>query len=518
MILDLVRHLTLNYCDNPTSIPDFQRILSEVAITDTDATNAIRYVLGPLVTFTQNEGWYVWDGTIHVNDQEGTLGTQILETYALGLAEVVSWARDIAKTSDRLRLTLPENEKKAKEIAAQIDAIAAYSKRLRQAGTLKTCNGLLAQKFARPNDYFDADTDWIVFENGYVTDTATMTQYLPPDPTRPVSRKMAVPVGQGEPTRLLGYLRQTTTEDAIDLLQQSAGAALLGSGAYKVVPLIIGRKDTFKSVYLGTISKVLGDYASSLPQSAILLRSNGFNFEQHKARGVRFLYLTELPHKALDETFIKALSGGGDMVNTAAKGQDVVEWKPQCVLHVSGNVPPKMNVADEGITGRFVWINFTYHVPLDQQIPNLDRELVQGEGGQILNWILQGARRVLTQGRIIIPQSIQDDSSRRTIESSPVLQWLSEIMASGDVEVRKDTSLARTAFWTESLAWQSYNAWAFDNGTTERLNKSEWRDILNTHLEIPRALQKARANSGYVLWGIVPVHRKAEHYEMGGAA
>jgi putative DNA primase/helicase len=119
-----------------------------------------------------------------------------------------------------------------------------------------------------------------------------------------------------------------------------------------------------KSVFLSTISSLLGDYCRTAPASAF----TASNTEQHPTdlaglRGARFVTAIETEDgRWWAEAKIKLLTGG-DRITARFMRQDFFEYVPQFKLVVAGNHKPGLRNVDEAIRRRLHLIPFTVTIP-----------------------------------------------------------------------------------------------------------------------------------------------------------
>ena len=126
-----------------------------------------------------------------------------------------------------------------------------------------------------------------------------------------------------------------------------------------------GRGSNGKGVLGATILELLGDYATGLPQKALLRKR--YDDDADKAttslnalENRRFAISEELPLKAeLNTELVKTLSGG-DRINIRKNYGEYRTIRNFAKLNISGNYNPRLeNVTDEGILRRIMNMPFT---------------------------------------------------------------------------------------------------------------------------------------------------------------
>lgn len=469
--------------NNPSAVAG---VVAELPLSDMDVAAFMADIFGERIHYNGAQGWFEWDGTVHQRDYTDTLGIALATRFSRALSKVTDAVRsEIARWSDQT-----DRERGMKFLAPAL----TYLERTKNNAGMRGLTSVLRDVFTVDNNYFDRDHMWAVMRDGRVIHLAKSIGFErliieEPSPARPVTRKLGVSVEEGvtgRPERFLRYLRATVSSDEeITYLQTAAGAALLGEGTAKNIPHLVGPPHTFKSVYLATLDQVFGDYAGTLPATALVARyGGGTNFAQSRARGVRFLWLSEPQTTRTDDAFLKNLSGGGEPINTEEKGKDSVAWKAQCVLHIAANHIVKFDSRDTAIVSRMNIVEFNNQVKEEDIIPDLHSELVDHEGDEIFMWIFEGALRYANENVIKVPAIIRDRGQDHVVESSPVLRWLKEMVADGEL-VRLEKQV-KSHMVKEKDAWAKFEQWCFDNMEPKRINKRDWLSEIYAYLGVPK--------------------------------
>jgi putative DNA primase/helicase len=167
-------------------------------------------------------------------------------------------------------------------------------------------------------------------------------------------------------------MRETTNEDngLIVFLQQCSGCMLTGDIREHALLFIYGPGGNGKSVWLNTVSGILGDYCRTAPMETFTASpTDRHPTELAMLRGARMVCATETEEgRPWAESKIKQLTGG-DRVAARFMRQDFFEFQPQFKLVVIGNHKPTPRNVDDAAKRRFNMVPFT-HKP-----PNPDREL-----------------------------------------------------------------------------------------------------------------------------------------------
>jgi putative DNA primase/helicase len=178
-----------------------------------------------------------------------------------------------------------------------------------------------------------------------------------------------------------------------DHLQRVAGCSLPGIVTEQKLVLLLGDGANGKTTYLEVWSRVMGDYAGSVPIGELMDE----RFANHRTylvrlRGRRLVITSEPSRRALlSEATVKQLTGGDPIIANRMR-RDPIEFYPTWLLVMAGNHRPA--VSD---TGRAIWrrlhpIPFTETIDDEDAEPELAATLARDEADGILAWMVEGCR------------------------------------------------------------------------------------------------------------------------------
>ena len=142
------------------------------------------------------------------------------------------------------------------------------------------------------------------------------------------------------------------------------GYCLTGDVREEKFMIWLGSGANGKGVLSRAMSALLGDYAATLPRTALATRfieNTGHTADLMPLVGARFSISEEIAQNVtLDGAWLKTLSGG-DLLRLSAKFKDFVTVKPTAKINFSSNYIPKIeNVADDaGMKRRLLIMPFT---------------------------------------------------------------------------------------------------------------------------------------------------------------
>ena len=202
------------------------------------------------------------------------------------------------------------------------------------------------------------------------------------------------------------FLDETTQgdKDFQRFLQQMCGYFLTGETNEHALFFVYGTGGNGKSVFLNTITNILGDYAVTAPMDVFTAgKSDRHPTELAMLRGARLVAVSETEEgRAWKESQLKSLTGG-DKITARFMRQDFFTYKPQFKLLIVGNHKPKISNVDEAIKRRIYIVPFV-HKPLEPDKYLEDK--LRLEYPQILHWMIEGLHDWQSHG-LIRPAVVQ---------------------------------------------------------------------------------------------------------------
>jgi putative DNA primase/helicase len=240
----------------------------------------------------------------------------------------------------------------------------------------------------------------------------------------------------GGDTELAGYLKRLS------------GYMLTGRTDEQILAFAYGTGANGKSVFINTISGILGDYARSAPIETFTDSA----VERHPTelamlRGARLVSAVETEQgRRWAESRIKSLTGG-DRVAARFMRQDFFEYVPQFKLLIAGNHKPSLRSVDEAIRRRLHLIPFAITIPPAERDPALSAKL-QAEWPAILAWMIEGCVEWQKHG-LMVPPAVQAATAQYIEAEDAFGLWFSECV------VRRET-----AYETTANLFASWKSWA----------------------------------------------------------
>jgi putative DNA primase/helicase len=278
-------------------------------------------------------------------------------------------------------------------------------------------------------------------------------------------------------------------DEKAEFLQQVFGLALTGDVSDEVLVCHNGGGCNGKSTALEAVGRMLGDYAAVAPPGMFAARK----FDAHPTeiaglRGKRFVTAVEQEaNRALRESLIKQLTGG-DTIRTRGMREDFWEMRPTWHIHMAYNVAPRLTGTDDGIRRRLIVVPWNASFKGDPDPTIKERLTSEGERAGILNWCLDGLRKRLLAGRLVVPEACRLKTDEYLDDEDVIGRFLSERTEADDTAVLELREMLR-AFraWMEADGVQRY---VIDQFTANALGRELAR----------RGYRKMRPDSG--------IHRK----------
>ncbi|MEM8548032.1 MAG: phage/plasmid primase, P4 family, partial [Pseudomonadota bacterium] len=285
-----------------------------------------------------------------------------------------------------------------------------------------------------------------------------------PDPDLGITKQAAVaPTLQADCPLWLQFLQEATAGDAgmIEFLKRWCGYCLTGDTREHALIFLHGPGGNGKSVFLNTVTRILGDYATTAAMDTFTATPG----DKHPTdlamlRGARMVSASETEEgRAWAEARIKQMTGG-DPITARFMYKNFFTFTPAFKLTIVGNHAPALANVDEAAKRRFNIVPFV----VEPEKP--DRQLeakLEAEWPGILRWMIDGAV-AWQQSGLERPESVKAATTSYFNEQDLTAQWLAECctVAPGDESV-----------WaTAGELFESWSWFARENGEAAGTTKA----------------------------------------------
>lgn len=412
-----------------------------------DTANAHRIVhhFGSDLLFVPGIGWHVWgDSRWQADSLEarrlgGKLGRIVLGE-ASALLNRASQTASRAESDD-----LQDLGEKLMKFATPCENVNKIESALKAAEPLLRCDA----------STLDADP-WVLGCTNGIVDLRTGL-LIPPAHDQLITKTTGVTFDpEAVAPTWMGFLSRIFRKHSVlpEFLQRLAGYWLTGLTDPAYVAVLYGVGANGKSTFVNGLLSAMGDYARIAPPGLLMAKYG----ERHPTelatlQGLRFVVAAESGEGGrLDEERIKALSGS-DAITARRMREDFYTFNPTHKLAMQTNHKPVVRGVDEGIWRRLLLIPFEEVIPAAERDPGLTAAL-RREASGILRWAVEGARLLAeNNGRLALPQLVEDATRAYRTESDVLGQFLSE-------EFVEDVK----GFIASSNLYASYESWCDENG------------------------------------------------------
>ena len=241
------------------------------------------------------------------------------------------------------------------------------------------------------------------------------------------------------------------TDGDMDLqayLQRVAGYCLTGHTSEHAIFFLWGTGANGKSVFVNTLTGIMGDYAIVAPMEVFVETKNDRHpTELAMLRGARLVVASETQAgRHWNEARIKALTGGDRIPARFMRG-DFFQFIPQFKLMISGNHKPSLRNVDEAIRRRLHLIPFKVTIPPNERDPELPDKL-RDEWPGIMHWAVAGCLEWRRIG-LCPPETVQRATADYLLSEDDVMEWIAECC--------EEEATAETK---SSVLYNSWKLWA----------------------------------------------------------
>lgn len=239
-----------------------------------------------------------------------------------------------------------------------------------------------------------------------------------------------------------------TDLDLCLLFQELFGYSLTNDTKHEVMTWLSGEGGNGKTVAITVILWLLGALSCSVDFQSIGLPGN---YDIAEIPGKRVIFSTESERGGkLAEGYVKRIVSG-ERINARAIYGKPFEFKSQAKVWWAMNDKPVIKDTGNSIWRRLKLIPFNRTFTNQDKDPDLLNKL-ESELPGILNFALDGLRRLRLRGRFPESKAVQEAVNEYRKESNPVAQWLDE-----RTEPINQPYTAATALYADYCAWCGNN-------------------------------------------------------------
>lgn len=240
------------------------------------------------------------------------------------------------------------------------------------------------------------------------------------------------------------FLRSTISDDPgkIGLLQEWYGYCLTGLTRYQKFLILVGARNSGKSVILNTLEDVVGEENVGAGDFEVMGDKFGYAGQVGKLvttfDEVKITKSTNTPKLAQR---IKQLSGEAS-VAVEEKGKNSRLGRLNCRMLMTCNAMPYINDTEDAMYRRLMVIRFEKTAEV---IDDTLRDKFRTELPAIALWGLKGLRRLFRNGKFSVPNSMKRELDRWNVATNPIGEFL-KIACEYDSSSITSESVLFTAF------------------------------------------------------------------------
>lgn len=195
--------------------------------------------------------------------------------------------------------------------------------------------------------------------------------------------------------------------------------------------------------------------------------------------GASLVLVDEVANAKFDEELFKTLvtSNGVDIDRKYDK--PLRSYRSRAKWLISSNNIPHIADRSDGVWRRIVFVPWEVKIKETDRIPDLDKKIIQSELHIVLDWLLEGAIRIVKRGRMLteaeLPAIIRQQKQTLREDSDSVLSWTQEegIHASPLVVTTKSDIYKAYADWCENAQRKPFGVEMFWKGMRGKMDFAE---------------------------------------------
>lgn len=193
-------------------------------------------------------------------------------------------------------------------------------------------------------------------------------------------------------------------QELIDYVQRIVGLTAIGKVYVEALIIAYGDGRNGKSTFWNTIARVLGTYAGNISADALTVGvKRNVKPELAEAKGKRLLIAAETEEGMRLSTSIAKQMASTDLLYAEKKYKAPFAFAPSHTLVLYTNHLPRVGAMDVGIWRRLIVIPFEAKIEGSSDIKNYAEHLYQNAAGAVLQWIVDGARKVIDDDFVLKP-------------------------------------------------------------------------------------------------------------------
>ena len=210
--------------------------------------------------------------------------------------------------------------------------------------------------------------------------------------TRVISTKFDPAATSEEWQKFLNRIFDNKPE-LIAFIKRAMGYSISGNQGEQAIFFCHGGGWNGKSTLLGTIRKILGEYAAEVEPAAFMVDKNRHGGPDEAIASlykINFCTSTEIEDgQKLSTSLLKRMTGG-ESLRCERKFEHGFTFRPQYKLWLCGNHEPEISDTTNSIWNRLRKIPFNVIISAQERVKDYDTILAKQHGQAILAWLVEG--------------------------------------------------------------------------------------------------------------------------------
>ena len=241
------------------------------------------------------------------------------------------------------------------------------------------------------------------------------------------------------------FINETLYPEDVQTMKQWFGFNLFRQYFIKKAMLLLGKKDTGKTVCLDVMISFVGE----LNKCGLSLQkiSSGSDFTKFALKGKLANIYDDLSSQDINDGGAFKIATGGGYISAEEKFGEFVQFKSYAKNTLAGNkAPPVKDNDDEAYFGRFMPIRFD-NVP-DKIDPFLrDKLQTEEELSGILNWALEGLHEILETGNFAFDKEDYEIKKIMEMSGDILIQFGEEVLEQSGGKISKEDMYNVYCLW-----------------------------------------------------------------------
>jgi len=319
-----------------------------------------------------------------------------------------------------------------------------------------------------PDKKWDKMTNYLPLQNGLLN--LDSYELIPHAPENYLTSTLPYKYDPTAEPRYWLKALSTLPKDVREFLQEFAGYCLTSDTHFEIGLILYGPSGCGKSTIISGLQAVLGSRSCSLSLRDI--ETSRFNLPI--LNGKTLMVATEQPQSVISTTDIINRIISGETMLVEDKGEHPYEMTPKAKIIWAMNDLPSITSSNDGIYRRFQVIKVPSIQEKDRD-PDF-KSHIQLEAPAILNWAIEGLKRLRQRRKFQIPESLRLSNANYTQHKDVARQFVNACCDTDPGQQVQSQPL-----------YEVYKRWCENNGyKPESMTKmaSEWKRLGLTRSEI----------------------------------